>query len=65
MLKIDRQKFKAAMADSGLNARQLAARAGVGYSTVSRYDKGAAALPGVLHKVAGVLGVKPSTLIEL
>ncbi len=50
---------------AGLTQRELGKRAGVNYSQVSRYEQGAALpRPGMLIKLAEVLGVSPDYLRE-
>jgi len=49
---------------AALSQRELASRAGVAPSTITRLEKGAEAHPSTVRKLADALGVEPKELIE-
>lgn len=63
-MEINVTAVRLAMADKGLNIKQLAKAAHVSQYTAARYaNVGGNSSPATFHKIGQALGVKPSSLV--
>jgi len=63
-LEVDVDKVVELRINEGLSQRELAARAGVTNTSVSKLEHGGNLRPATLKKIADVLGVKPMDLLK-
>ena len=65
MIKVDVEKLWKLRVNRGLTQRQLARKARISNSTLSKIEHGRGAMPSTLKKLADVLGVEPVDLVRL
>ena len=63
-MEVDVEKLWELRINQGLTQRQLARKARISNTTLSKIEHGGGAMPPTLKKIADVLGVKPVDLLR-
>jgi transcriptional regulator with XRE-family HTH domain len=63
-VEVDVEKLWELRINQGLTQRQLARKARISNTTLSKIEHGGGAMPPTLKKIADVLGVKPVDLLR-
>jgi transcriptional regulator with XRE-family HTH domain len=63
-VEVDVEKLWELRINQGLTQRQLARKARISNTTLSKIEHGGGAMPPTLKKIADVLGVKPVDLVR-
>ena len=63
-MEVDVEKLRELRVNQGLTQRQLARKAGISNTTLAKIERGGAAMPPTLKKLADVLGIKPVDLMR-
>lgn len=62
--RFDMEKVELLALDCGMSTHQLAIAAGLSSSTICQTNRRSSAAPATIAKVAAVLGVKPSEIVQ-